>query len=77
MVQRSEERDRMSELKATIMQLVELRKLIDEQKQTHEIEKGYMAKERTAIVGWLRRYGGDGHEIAKLIEDGQHWKNQP
>jgi hypothetical protein len=36
-----------------------------------------MAKEREAIVGWLRHYGGADNKLAKLIEDGQHWKDQP
>lgn len=43
----------------------------------HERGKALMAKERAAIVGWLRRLAGHGCEIADLIEDGEHWKNQP
>lgn len=67
----------MSDRKATELQLAELQRLTEEQQQTHEIEKAYMAKERAAIVGWLRRLAGPGDEIADLIEDGQHWKDQP
>lgn len=43
----------------------------------HDQRKGWMAKEREAIVGWLRHYGGADNKLAKLIEDGQHWKDQP
>ena len=43
----------------------------------HDAGKALMAKERQAIVAWLRRLAGDTNPIAKLIEDGQHWKNQP
>lgn len=43
----------------------------------HNQHKAWMARERQAIVGWLRRLAGDTNPIAKLIEDGQHWKDQP
>ncbi len=45
--------------------------------QDHEIEKAYMAKERQAIVGWLRHLGAETEPLALLIENGQHWKDQP
>lgn len=61
---------------ATEIQLAELRTLSNEHQQAHEQEKAYMAKERAAIVGWLRRLAGATDPIAKLIEDGQHWKDQ-
>lgn len=51
--------------------------MIDKVGLSHEREKALMAKERQAIVAWLRRLAGDTNPIAKLIEDGQHWKDQP
>ncbi len=45
--------------------------------QLHDQQKAYMAKERQAIVGWLRHLGADTEPLALLIESGQHWKDQP
>lgn len=69
-------RERLRQSGATESQLDE-HLAIEATQADHEIEKAYMAKERQAIVAWLRSYGGAGNEIAQLIEDGTHWKEQP
>ncbi len=54
--------------KATEIQLAELRRLSDEHQQAHEQEKAYMAKERQAIVAWLRELAGDHGCVNKDVE---------